>query len=131
MTDQGLPDRTELDGLLCDMSDWRLPADAWHRAGDTVDLLADAIRAGDRTTAERAEATLELVGPDRANRLGEEGSLELTPPPEDVRDRILEFPHRFGAAPRRPCWSTGPNGVPTGTDRCGAGRACLSARDRS
>lgn len=131
MADRGLPDRTELDGLLCDMSDWRLPAVAWHRAGETIDLLADAVRAGDRTSAARAEATLELVGPERANRLGEEGSRGLTPPPEDVRDRIFEFPHRFGATPPRHCWSTAPDGAPIGTDRCGAGRACLLARDRS
>ncbi|MFB6394803.1 CATRA conflict system CASPASE/TPR repeat-associated protein [Polymorphospora lycopeni] len=69
MTDQGLPDRTELDGLL-------------------------------------------------------------TPPPEDVRDRILEFPHRFGAAPRRHRWSTDPDGTPTDVELVVQGFLPVTGPDR-
>jgi hypothetical protein len=76
--------------LLGDLSTWRLPPAAWSRPAAAVKALAAAYDAGDGAALKVALARLEVLSPNRVDRICEPGD---GPPPELLRERVTALVH--------------------------------------
>ncbi|MDX3310006.1 hypothetical protein P1S61_13085 [Streptomyces sp. ME08-AFT2] len=76
--------------LLGDFSTWRLPPAAWSRPAAAVEALAAAYDAGDGAALKVAVARLEVLSPNRVDRIAEPGD---GPPPEPLAERVTALVH--------------------------------------
>jgi hypothetical protein len=76
--------------LLKDILKWRLPQAAWSRPAAAVEALAAAHDAQDRLALKVAVARLEVLSPNRVDRIA--GPADV-PPPEPLRERVTALVH--------------------------------------
>jgi hypothetical protein len=76
-----------------DALEWRLHPSRWERIAPIVAALTEALEHGDREALVTATADLELAGPLRITRIGDD---PLVPPPPPVRDRLNRLVHTLG-----------------------------------
>ncbi|WP_406118350.1 CATRA system-associated protein [Streptomyces sp. NBC_00989] len=76
--------------LLEDISKSRLPHAAWSRPAAAVEALAAACDAGDGPALEAAVARLEVLSPNRVDRIADPADI---PPPEPLRERVTALVH--------------------------------------
>ena len=77
---------------------WQLPPQRWARVDAAVTELVTALESGDPDAIRAATAHLELAGPTRIARLGQEPPPQSAPAP--IRDRIVRIVDR--TAPSTP-----------------------------
>jgi hypothetical protein len=101
MSNEGTPDehtteaeeRAEALEVLQDALEWQLHPSRWERIEPVVTALADALDRGDRQAVVAATVELELAGPLRITRIGDD---PLVPAPPPVRDRLNKLVHSLG-----------------------------------
>ncbi|MER6279244.1 CATRA system-associated protein [Streptomyces sp900105245] len=76
--------------LLDDIPTWRLPPAAWSRPGAAVEALATAYGAGDDAALRVAIARLEVLSPNRVERITDPDDV---PPPEPLQERLTALVH--------------------------------------
>ncbi|MFJ9248499.1 CATRA system-associated protein [Streptomyces sp. NPDC101776] len=76
--------------LLLDISKGRLPQAAWSRPAAAVEALAAAYDAGDESAFQVAVARLEVLSPNRVDRIADPADI---PPPEPLQDRVTALVH--------------------------------------
>lgn len=76
--------------LLDDVPTWRLPPAAWSRPAAAVEALATAYAVGDGGSLEAAVARLEVLSPNRVDRIADPADV---PPPEPLRERVTALVH--------------------------------------
>jgi hypothetical protein len=86
-------ERTEALEVVEDALEWRLHPCHWERIAPIVAALIEALEHGDRQALVTATADLELAGPLRITRIGDD---PLLPPPPAVRDRLNRLIHTLG-----------------------------------
>jgi hypothetical protein len=94
--------------LLKDISEGRLPQAAWSRPAAAVEALAAAYDAGDALAFQVAVARLEVLSPNRVDRIADPADV---PPPEPLQERVTTLVHLIA----EPDEST--TGEADGTDR--------------
>jgi hypothetical protein len=73
--------------LICrNILEWQATQEQWEDIGKLVDLLADAVTAGDWSSIHSAAAELELISPIRIKLAGEKTPPEGAPAP--LRERV-------------------------------------------
>ncbi|MFJ8150716.1 CATRA system-associated protein [Streptomyces sp. NPDC094468] len=76
--------------LLDDVATWRLPPAAWSRPAAAVEALAAAYGAGDADALAAAVSRLEVLSPNRVERIVDPADI---PPPEPLRERVTALVH--------------------------------------
>ncbi|MEU0358436.1 CATRA system-associated protein [Streptomyces cyaneofuscatus] len=76
--------------LLVDVSTWRLPQAAWSRPAAAVEALAAAYDSGDAVALRIAVAKLEVLSPNRVERIADPADV---PPPEPLAERVAALVH--------------------------------------
>ncbi|MFD1660587.1 CATRA system-associated protein [Streptomyces caeni] len=76
--------------LLDDVPTWRLPPAAWSRPAAAVEALAAAYEAGDAVALGVAVARLEVLSPNRVERIADPADVT---PPEPLRERVTALVH--------------------------------------
>ncbi|MDG9708544.1 CATRA system-associated protein [Streptomyces sp. DH10] len=76
--------------LLDDVPTWRLPPAAWSRPAAAVEALAAAYDAGDGVALGAAVARLEVLSPNRVERIADPADV---PPSEPLRERVTALVH--------------------------------------
>ncbi|MEV8544181.1 CATRA system-associated protein [Streptomyces sp. NPDC051572] len=94
--------------LLEDIPKWRLPQAAWSRPAAAVEALAAAYDAVDGPALKVAVARLEVLSPNRVDRIADPADV---PPPEPLQERVTALVHLIA----EPDESTA--GEADGTDR--------------
>ena len=82
--------RAEAVEVLQDAFEWRLTAARWGRIEPILDALAAALAGGDGSALQEATADLELAGPVRIGRVGDEPLLPPSPPARDRLNHLLD-----------------------------------------
>jgi hypothetical protein len=76
--------------LLGDLPKWRLPHAAWSRPAAAVEALAVAYDAGDGLALQVAVARLEVLSPNRVDRIVDPADV---PPPEPLQEQVTALVH--------------------------------------
>ncbi|MDX2757711.1 CATRA system-associated protein [Streptomyces europaeiscabiei] len=76
--------------LLDDVPTWRLPPAAWSRPAAAVEALAAAYDTGDGVALGVAVARLEVLSPNRVERIADPADV---PPPEPLQERVTALVH--------------------------------------
>lgn len=84
--------------LLLDISRGRLPQAAWSRPAAAVEALAAAYDAGDESAFRAAVARLEVLSPNRVDRIADPADI---PPPEPLQERVTALVHLIPEIPRQ------------------------------
>ena len=76
--------------LLDDLPKWRLPHAAWARPAAAVEALAAAYDTGDGLALQVAVARLEVLSPNRVERIVDPSDV---PPPEPLQEQVTALVH--------------------------------------
>jgi CATRA-Associated Small Protein len=82
--------------VVSDSLSWRLPEARWARVMEILQLMDEAISAGDPVALDNGTVELELAGPVRITRIG---TTQQVPPPPTVLERLTRTARVLAGGP--------------------------------
>ncbi|GII65286.1 hypothetical protein Skr01_53710 [Sphaerisporangium krabiense] len=90
--------------LLEDVLQWQMSPARWDHLTGILDAAIAAAESGDLDALDAAVVRMEVAGPVRIQRIGEESA---DPPPAPVRDRVNHLVHLLATPPDAPAGQAG------------------------